>query len=88
MAFSWDLDTRPFADANGAQPARFSLRQVDDDTFELSEPFLYTGGPRAGPIPVTSELLGRPTSRRSRASSDGSRVEVAATLPPHSCTTS
>ena len=30
MPFSWDLDTRPFADANGAQPARFSLRQTDD----------------------------------------------------------
>jgi Protein of unknown function (DUF1353) len=59
MAFSWDLDTRPFADANGTQPARFSLRQVDDDTFELSESFLYTGGPRAGPVPVTAEHLGR-----------------------------
>jgi hypothetical protein len=32
MPFSWDLDTRPVADANGARPARFSLRQVDDDT--------------------------------------------------------
>ena len=59
MAFSWDLDTRPFADANGTQPARFSLRQVDDDTFELSESFLYTGGPHAGPVPVTAEHLGR-----------------------------
>jgi hypothetical protein len=43
MAFSWDLDTRPFADANGAQPARFSLRQIDDDTVCRASDYAVNG---------------------------------------------
>jgi hypothetical protein len=42
MPFTWDRDTRPFSDVDDAQPGHFVLRQVDDDTFALSEPIRFT----------------------------------------------
>jgi hypothetical protein len=41
MPFSWDKDTSPFVAPDGRPPARFALRQVDDDTFELLEAFAF-----------------------------------------------
>lgn len=42
MPFVWELDTSPFSSGEGTQPGRIVLRQVDDDTFELVEPFSFT----------------------------------------------
>lgn len=56
--FSWEGNTRPFSADDGSQPARFELRQVDDDDFQLLKPFNFTSA--AGTtIPVRHELLGR-----------------------------
>lgn len=56
--FSWDGNTRPFSAGDGSQPARFELRQVDDDDFQLLKSFSFTSA--AGTtIPVRHELLGR-----------------------------
>lgn len=61
LQWQWDQDTTPFSTANGqqAQPALFKLRQVDDDDFELLEPFNFTCADGTRVIPVTSTLLGR-----------------------------
>ena len=56
--------------------------RVDDDTFELSESFLYTGGPRAGPMPVTAE---HPRSHRPRVDPELPRVVRASQRTPHAC---
>jgi Protein of unknown function (DUF1353) len=41
--FAWPSDTRPFtSDAEPKQPGRFVLSQVDDDTFALEEPVVFT----------------------------------------------
>ncbi len=58
MPFSWDSDTSPFAEPDGAQPARVVLRQVSDTEFMLEEPFRYNGGPRLGPTVVEADYLG------------------------------
>jgi len=43
MPFSWDTDTTPFsAGVEPAQPGRFELRQVGDDTFTIITPFVFT----------------------------------------------
>jgi Protein of unknown function (DUF1353) len=56
--FSWDGNTKPFSAGDGSQPARFELRQVGDDDFQLLKPFSFTSA--AGTtIPVRHELLGR-----------------------------
>jgi hypothetical protein len=61
LQWNWDQDTSPFSTANGQQPqpALFKLRQVDDDDFELLEPFNFTCADGTTVIPVTSKLLGR-----------------------------
>lgn len=41
MAWSWEGDTSPFTQPNGANPARFVLRQIEDTRFDLAEPFVY-----------------------------------------------
>ncbi len=58
MPFSWSSDTSPFAEPDGAQPARVVLRQVSDTQFVLDQPFRYSGGPRLGPTVVKDEYLG------------------------------
>ncbi|HMK10606.1 MAG TPA: DUF1353 domain-containing protein [Acidimicrobiales bacterium] len=58
MTFSWTQDTSPFAQPDGAQPARVVLRQVSDTEFELEQPFRYDGGPRLGPTVVEADYLG------------------------------
>jgi hypothetical protein len=58
MPFSWNSDTSPFAEPDGAQPARIVLRQVSDTEFNLEAPFRYNGGPRLGPTVVTADYLG------------------------------
>ena len=58
MPFSWSSDTSPFAEPDGAQPARVVLRQVSDTEFVLDQPFRYSGGPRLGPTVVNDEYLG------------------------------
>jgi hypothetical protein len=56
--WNWDRNTGPFSAADGSQPARFELRQVDDDDFQLLTPFNFTSA--AGTtIPVRHELLGK-----------------------------
>jgi hypothetical protein len=54
MPFTWNQDTRPFSGAEGAQPGRFVLRQVDDDTFAVDEPISFTrpDGMRGGVGPA------------------------------------
>ncbi|HYZ98549.1 MAG TPA: DUF1353 domain-containing protein [Acidimicrobiales bacterium] len=47
MPFSWERDTRPFAAADGAQPARVVLRQVGDDHVALTEPIRFDRPPGA-----------------------------------------
>jgi hypothetical protein len=42
MPFTWDRDTQPFSGVDRAQPGRFVLRQIDDDTFALGEPIWFT----------------------------------------------
>ena len=39
--FGWNDETSPFLDGHGDRPGRFALRQVDNDTFELLEPFKF-----------------------------------------------
>jgi hypothetical protein len=58
MPFSWDSDTSPFAEPDGAQPAHVVLRQVSDTQFNLEQPFRYNGGPRLGPTVVEADYLG------------------------------
>jgi Protein of unknown function (DUF1353) len=58
MPFVWELDTSPFSSEEGTQPGRIVLRQVDDDTFELVEPFSFTN-PDGRVFPVEPDLLGR-----------------------------
>jgi hypothetical protein len=58
VPFLWELDTSPFSSEEGTQPGRIVLRQVDDDTFELVEPFSFTA-PDGRVFPVIPELLGR-----------------------------
>ncbi len=59
MPFSWETDTSPFAEPDGAQPARVVLRQVADDKFTLEQPFRYSGGPQLGPTVVSADYLGQ-----------------------------
>jgi len=58
MAFSWTQDTSPFAEPDGAIPARVVLRQVSDTEFELEQPFRYNGGPRLPATVVEAKYLG------------------------------
>jgi hypothetical protein len=57
MPFTWD-NTSPFLDDNGKPPARFALRQVDDDTFELLEPFKFDWELKGEVLEVRSDLIG------------------------------
>jgi hypothetical protein len=56
--WNWDRDTGPFSAEDGSQPARFELRQVDDDDFQLLTPFNFTSAAGTA-IPVRHELLGK-----------------------------
>jgi hypothetical protein len=58
MPFVWELDTSPFSSGDGTQPGRIVIRQVDDDSFELVEPFVFTA-PDGREFPVRPEYLGR-----------------------------
>jgi hypothetical protein len=58
MPFRWDADTAPFLDDHGHPPARFVLRQVDDDTFELLEPFKFDWKLKGDVLEVRSDLIG------------------------------
>jgi hypothetical protein len=58
MPFRWDADTAPFLDDHGHPPARFALRQVDDDTFELLEPFKFDWKLKGDVLEVRSDLIG------------------------------
>jgi Protein of unknown function (DUF1353) len=58
MPFGWNEDTSPFLDGDGAPPARFALRQVDDDTFELLEPFTFDWKLKGEVLEVRSDLIG------------------------------
>lgn len=42
--WSYGGPTAPFFDGDGEEPARFVLRQVDDDRFVVEEPFVYDDG--------------------------------------------
>jgi hypothetical protein len=53
----WQSKTMPFSTLQGEKPARFELRQVDDNEFRLLKPFKYVP-PEGKEIPVTAELLG------------------------------
>lgn len=53
--FDWIRHTAPFVDAQGSEPARFVLRQVADDLFQLQEGFVYD--PSGRNIAVDSEQL-------------------------------
>ena len=89
MPFSWSSDTSPFAEPDGAQPARVVLRQVSDTEFVLDQPFRYSGGPRLGP---TSRQRRVPRADRPRFCTAlprlDSRGRSAVTLPRRSSTTS
>jgi hypothetical protein len=58
MPFGWNDDTSPFLDGSGGLPARFALRQVDDDTFELLEPFKFYWELNGEELEVRSDLIG------------------------------
>jgi len=58
MPFEWNGDTSPFFDGHGVPPARFALRQVDDDTFELLEPFEFDWALKGQVLEVRSDLIG------------------------------
>jgi hypothetical protein len=59
MPFGWNDDTSPFLDGHGDPPARFALRQVDDDTFELLEPFRFSWELNGEELEVRSDLIGK-----------------------------
>ena len=61
LHWNWNDDTRPFAsdDHQHPQPARFKLHQVDDDKFELLEPFTFARDDGTLVIPVNHKLLGK-----------------------------
>jgi hypothetical protein len=56
--WNWNRDTSPFLDDGGVPPARFALRQVDDDTFELLEPFKFDWKLKGQVLEVSSNLIG------------------------------
>lgn len=49
--WSFDGPTAPFFDGHGEEPARFVLRQIDDDRFVVEEPVLYDDGAASVRIP-------------------------------------
>jgi hypothetical protein len=59
MPFRWNEDTSPFFDGHGEPPARFALRQVDDDTFELLEPFRFYWELNGEELEVRADLIGQ-----------------------------
>ena len=58
MTFDWNRNTSPFLGDHGDPPARFALRQVDDDTFELLEPFKLNWDLKGDVLEVSSDLIG------------------------------
>jgi Protein of unknown function (DUF1353) len=58
MSFEWNKNTSPFLNDSGDPPARFALRQVDDDTFELLEPFTFDWKLKGEVLEVRSDLIG------------------------------
>jgi hypothetical protein len=58
MTFDWNRNTSPFLGDHGDPPARFALRQVDDDTFELLEPFKFNWELKGEVLEVRSDLIG------------------------------
>ena len=55
MTFDWVRHTAPFVDQDGREPARFVLRQVADQLFQLGEGFRYD--PAGHDISVDSHSL-------------------------------
>lgn len=53
--FDWIRHTAPFVDPQGSEPARFVLRQVADDLFQLEAGFVYD--PAGRNIAVDSKTL-------------------------------
>lgn len=50
-AWSFDRYTAPFFDEHGEEPARFVLRQIDDDRFVVEEPIVYDDGSTSLRVP-------------------------------------
>lgn len=63
-AWSFDGPTAPFFDGHGDEPARFVLRQIDDDRFMVEEPVLYDDGTTSLRVPrnegVSTDLASIP----------------------------
>lgn len=54
--WSFEGPTAPFFDADGRDPARFVLRQVDDDRFVVEEPLEYRDGTDSVRVPLSESV--------------------------------
>jgi hypothetical protein len=87
--WNWDVATTPCSTSGGAQPACFALKEVGDNDFKLLRSFGYRSREwqahdPGDAAPAAWDGPGIP----SRASSGGSRGDMAAKHRLRSCTTS